>query len=173
MWAKMENENTYKYGAGSYQEQNLDIQREHERQARQREEDARRAHDEELRQMERNQQAQRQRRSQKNSQKTTPRKTQKQTVKKTANTTTAQSKAKPANAESLTPFIVIAGFIAGFYLTSVYIQPSEGWIIWAGMGAGGLLAYWLRSLIVTLVKIGLVAGAIYLVFAYVLPALSS
>lgn len=165
----MENENTYKYGAGSAQEQNLDIQREHERLARQREDDAQRAHDQQMREMERRQQAERQ-----NSlKKTTKRNAQKQPVKSSVKSTATATKSKPANAEALTPIIVIAGLIAGFYVTSVYIQPSEAWMIWAGVGIGGLLSYWLRSLIITLMKIGLVAGVIYLIFVYVLPALSS
>lgn len=160
----MDNENTYRYGAGSYQEQDLEIQRAQERQARQQEEDARRVHDEQMAAIER-QRAQQHQQSRNRSQKQTK-------PKGNTRTQSAPAAATDPN-EALDAIIAAAGIIIGIYITNAYVTPKEDWHIWIGIIAGGGLAYTLREPIKWLLKMGIIFGLIYVGIVYLLPALST
>lgn len=154
----MDNENTYRYGAGTYHEQDLEIQRAQERQARQQEEDARRVHDEQMAAIER-QRSQQQQQSYRPSQK---------------QATSASSQSAPATPnETLSFLIAAAGMIIGIYAVNIYVEPKEDWHIWGGIAAGGGIAYLLRDPIKQLLKVGIVIGLIYVGIVYVLPALTA
>ena len=160
----MDNENTYRYGAGTYQEQDLEIQRAHERQARQQQEDAQRAHDEQMAAIERQRTQQRQ---------PSRKRPQKQTKPK-GNTRTQSAPAAATDPnETLDVIIAAIGMVIGIYVANVYIEPKEDWHIWAGIIGGGGIAYLLRDLIKFLIIASLVVGAIYVGIVYVLPALST
>ena len=152
----MDNENTYRYGAGTYHEQDLEIQRAQERQARQQEEDAQRAHNEQMAAIARQRTQQRSNR---------------QSQTQATNASAQSAPAKPN--ETLNTIIAAAGMIIGIYVANVYVEPKEDWHIWGGIAAGGGIAYLLRDPIKQLLKVGIAIGLIYVGIVYVLPAVTA